>query len=130
MSISLPNTEISKLQQLLKYTYGLVPIVAGADKFFNILTHWETYLSPTLTELLPFSGSTFMAIVGVIEISAGILVLSKKTELGAYVVVAWLVVIALSLIISFHHIDVAVRDLVMAIGAFVLARLSSLSSSI
>jgi uncharacterized membrane protein YphA (DoxX/SURF4 family) len=119
--------ELNSLWLTLKLTYGLVPIVAGADKFFNILTDWGKYLSPDLISLLPFSASTFMLIVGIIEIAAGILVLTK-TELGAYVVAAWLVCIALTLILSWSFVDVAVRDVVMAIGSFTLARLTKLRS--
>jgi hypothetical protein len=62
-------------------------------------------------------------VVGVIENVAGVLVLSKMTRLGAYVVSAWLACIALNLISSGHFLDVAVRDLVMACGAFTLAKL-------
>lgn len=115
--------EISKLQVLLKLTYGLVPIIAGLDKFTNILTDWSQYLSPQMVSLLPFQPATFMMIVGIIEIVAGILVLIR-TELGAYVVSAWLVCIALTLLLTWHFPDVAVRDIVMAIGAYTLGRLS------
>ncbi len=108
---------------LLKYTFGLVPIVAGLDKFTNILTDWSQYLNPSLAQLLPVSAHTFMMVVGVIEIIAGILVLFK-TEIGAYIVSAWLVSIALTLIASWNYVDVAVRDIVMAIGAFTLAKLT------
>jgi len=117
------SNEVSKSLQLLKYTYGLVPIVAGLDKFTNILTDWSKYLNPQLEHLLPFSGATFMMIVGVIEIIAGVIVL-LKTELGAYIVSAWLLCIALTLIASMNYLDVAVRDIVMAIGAFTLAKLT------
>ena len=85
------------IQVFLKYTYSLVPIVAGADKFFNFLTSWSEYLNPSLAGMLPFSESVFMMIVGVIEIIAGILVFLKP-HIGAYVVCAWLVLIALTLI--------------------------------
>jgi uncharacterized membrane protein YphA (DoxX/SURF4 family) len=114
--------ETSKVLTLLKFTYGLVPIVAGLDKFTNILTDWSQYLAPWMASMLPFSPETFMMIVGVIEIVAGVLVLTK-TEFGAYLVSAWLVAIALQLLSSGHYLDVAVRDLVMAIGAFSLANL-------
>ncbi|MEO8473540.1 MAG: hypothetical protein ABI477_15180 [Chryseolinea sp.] len=117
------TNEVSKSAVLLKYTYGFVPIVAGLDKFTNILTDWSQYLSPHLVQVLPFSASTFMMIVGVIEIVAGILVLTR-TEIGAYIVAAWLVCIALTLIASMKFLDVAVRDIVMAIGAFTLARIN------
>ncbi|UGS24485.1 hypothetical protein [Flavobacterium channae] len=108
---------------LLKLTFGLVPIVAGLDKFTNLLTNWEQYINPSIGGMLPFSGHTFMMIVGVIEIVAGIIVL-KKTEIGGYIVAAWLTLIALTLLGSFSSVDVAVRDLVMAISAFSMARIA------
>lgn len=116
------HAEISRLHLILKLTYGLVPIVAGLDKFTNLLTDWGKYLNPDLIQVLPLNAETFMMIVGIIEIAAGILVL-WKTELGAYVVAAWLICIAVTLILSFHYLDVAVRDIVMAIGAFTLTRI-------
>lgn len=106
---------------VLKIAFGAVPIVAGLDKFTNLLTNWEQYLSPLVARAVP--AFTFMRVVGVIEIVAGALVLSKQTRLGAYVVAAWLVGIALNLLSSGHFLDVAVRDLVMACGAFTLAKL-------
>ncbi|MFI5187670.1 MAG: hypothetical protein ACHQF0_13145 [Chitinophagales bacterium] len=112
-----------KIQQLLKYTYGLVPVVAGLDKFTNLLTDWKGYVAPTISNMLPFSPSTFMSIVGVIEIIAGVIVLIRP-RVGGFIVMAWLIAIALSLLISGHYYDVAVRDLVMAIGAYSLAELS------
>lgn len=110
---------------LLKYTFVIVPIVAGADKFTNILTNWEQYLNPSLTGMLPVSASTFMMIVGVIEIVAGIIVLTKP-KVGGLIVSAWLVCIALTLLASGKYLDVAVRDLVMAISAFATARLAKI----
>lgn len=122
-----------KLQQtlkqtfnLLKYTFVVVPIVAGADKFTNLLTHWDKYLDPSLAGILPLPAATFMMVVGVIEIAAGIIVL-KKPELGGYIVCAWLTVIALTLLPGFTYVDVAVRDLVMAIAAFSMAKLSKMA---
>lgn len=108
----------------MKLTYGIVPIVAGADKFSNVLTNWADYLNPAFAGILPFSGSMFMMIVGLIEISAGVLVLIKPQK-GGLLVSAWLVLVALSLLASGKFLDVAVRDLVMAVGAFSLAKISA-----
>lgn len=119
------NQKLDSVFTLLKLTYGIVPIIAGLDKFTNLLTDWTKYLTPGMLNLLPFSSKSFMAIVGIIEIIAGLIVL-VKTNLGAYIVSAWLVVISISLIISMNYLDIAVRDLVMAIGAFSLARISSI----
>ncbi|HZP61639.1 MAG TPA: DoxX family protein [Opitutaceae bacterium] len=113
----------SLVTQILRLTYGIVPIVAGLDKFTNLLTHWSNYLNPALAHLLPFGPEIFMRAVGVIEIIAGLLVLTKP-RLGAAIVAVWLTLIALSLLAGWSYVDVAVRDLVMAVGAFSLARLS------
>lgn len=110
---------------LLKYTFVIVPIVAGVDKFTNLLTHWEQYVNLSIVGLLPFSASVFMMIVGIIEIAAGIIVL-KKSEIGGYIVAGWLTVVAMTLLIGFDYIDVAVRDLVMAISALSMARISKI----
>lgn len=118
--------KIGDVQTLLKFTYGLIPIVAGADKFTNILADWSKYLHPSLVSMLPVKASVFMMIVGVIEIIAGILVF-VNTQKGAYLVSAWLVLIALNLLASGSYLDVAVRDLAMAIGAFSLARLTAIT---
>lgn len=113
---------------IMKLTYGLVPIVAGLDKFTNLLTNWEQYLHPGIASMLPFSAHTFMIIVGIIEIVAGLIVLVKPS-VGSYIVMAWLAVIALTLIASGKYLDVAVRDLVMAIGAFSLAQIAKIAPS-
>ena len=110
--------------QLLRIVYGVVPIVAGLDKFLNILSDWTRYLNPTLERLLPFSATTFMQIVGVIEIAAGLIVLSRFSAIGAYIVSAWMALIGVSLIASGQYLDVAVRDLVMSTGAYALGALS------
>jgi uncharacterized membrane protein YphA (DoxX/SURF4 family) len=114
--------ELDRPYWLLRVVFGAVPIVAGLDKFTNLLTDWGQYLSPWVSGIIP--ATTFMPLVGVIEIAAGILVLSNLTRIGAYVVALWLVGIALNLITAGRYLDVAVRDLVMAAGAFTLARLA------
>lgn len=118
------KTAVERVTQILTFTYGIVPIVAGADKFFHILVNWDQYLAPAIANILPFSAHTFMLIVGVIEIIAGILVFSRP-KVGSAVVSLWLVCIAFNLVISGQYFDVAVRDTVMAIGAFCLFTLTN-----
>jgi uncharacterized membrane protein YphA (DoxX/SURF4 family) len=112
-----------KVISILRWTYGLVPIVAGADKFMHLLTNWDKYLAPSIAEILPMSANSFMSTVGIIEIVAGLLVIFKP-KIGSLVVALWLVGIALSLLLTGQYFDVAVRDIVMAIGAFCLYLLS------
>jgi hypothetical protein len=113
--------EIDFSRNLLKYTFGIVPVVAGLDKFTNLLTNWGDYLHPAMAASI--GAALFMKIVGVVEIIAGILVL-WRTSMGALIVAAWLVLVALSLLASGKYLDVAVRDLVMAIAAYVLYNLT------
>ena len=119
------NLTLSQVQRTLRVTYGIVPIVAGLDKFTDLLTNWENYIHPGIVSMLPFSPHTFMMIVGVIEIIAGIIVLAKPA-IGGFIVMAWLALIAITLLASGNYLDVAVRDLTMAIGALSLARLSKI----
>lgn len=117
---------IQQLQSTLKVTFGIVPIVAGLDKFTNLLTNWADYLGDNKS-MIPFDPLTFMKMVGVIEIIAGIIVFVRPL-LGAYIVMAWLICIAAQLLIGGHYFDVAVRDLVMAVGAYTFAQLTKMQS--
>jgi uncharacterized membrane protein YphA (DoxX/SURF4 family) len=112
---------------LLRIGFGATAFLAGLDKFFNLLAQWESYASPLITNFVP--AGVLMRVAGVIEMIAGIALLAGLTRLGGYVVSAWLTLIALSLLTTGHFFDVAVRDLVMAIGAFTLARLSEVRES-
>jgi hypothetical protein len=96
--------------------------LAGLDKFFNILADWGSYVSPAAAYLIPFSTDLLMVIVGVVEFAVGVSILTAWPVLGAYVASAWLVLVAGNLVLG-GHFDVAVRDVVLAIGAFTLARL-------
>jgi hypothetical protein len=115
------DSRVSSSYWALRATYVLVPLLAGLDKFANLLTYWPQYLSSTFARVLPLSPVGFMRIVGVIEVAAALLVMLKP-RIGAYVVMAWLICIAINLA-SMGMFDIAVRDLAMAVGAFALARM-------
>ena len=109
---------------VLRIGLGVGPFLAGLDKYFNLLTNWTGYISPLALKILPLSGQTFMHVVGVIEMIVGLAILTKWTRVGAYVASAWLVVIALNLVSTGTFFDIAVRDVEMALAAFVLARMT------
>jgi uncharacterized membrane protein YphA (DoxX/SURF4 family) len=109
---------------ILKIAFGVTAFLAGLDKFLGLLADWPAYVAPWVTNLLPLTAPSLMKIVGVVEMAAGLLVLSKFTKLGALVVAAWLTLVALQLLSTGGYRDIAVRDLVMAASAFALARLS------
>jgi uncharacterized membrane protein YphA (DoxX/SURF4 family) len=113
----------------LRIGLGVAPVAAGLDKFFNLLADWEGYLSPVFQGLLPVSAVTFMHLVGVVEIVVGLAILTRWTRVGSYVAMAWLVLIALNLLTTGKFLDVAVRDVEMAIAAYTLARLTEARES-
>jgi uncharacterized membrane protein YphA (DoxX/SURF4 family) len=117
-----PNRNLDMPWWTLRIALGLTAFLAGADKFTNLLTDWTAYLSPIVARMV--DAGVFMRAVGVIEMTAGVLLLAGLTRLGGYIVAAWLVGIALNLVTTGHYLDVAVRDVVMACAAFSLAKLS------
>lgn len=108
----------------LRIGLGLGALLAGVDKFFNILTDWSMYLSPLATRVLPISSAVFMRAVGVIEVIVGLAILTGFSRIGGYVMMAWLIAISINLITTGIYYDLAVRDIEIALGAFALARLS------
>jgi uncharacterized membrane protein YphA (DoxX/SURF4 family) len=108
----------------LRVALGLAPIFSGLDKFSNMLTNWEMYLAPGVPSLLHVSATTFMHVVGVIEIIVGVLVLTRLTRYASYILAAWLLAIAANLLSQGLFFDIAVRDILLAVAAFVLAKLT------
>jgi hypothetical protein len=109
--------------RILYVGFVVAPILAGLDKFFDVLVDWDRYLAPVVPDLLPVSGHTFMLVVGVVEIAAGILV-AVAPRIGGYVVAVWLWVIIVNLLILGDYFDVALRDFGLSLGALALARLA------
>lgn len=107
----------------LRLGIGLTATLAGIDKYFNLLADWTRYISPAALQILPVSPAAFMGAVGVIEMAVGIAILAGWTRVGAYVASAWLLGVAANLLLAGYY-DVAVRDVVMSLAAFTLARLA------
>jgi uncharacterized membrane protein YphA (DoxX/SURF4 family) len=113
----------------LRYAFGLVPLLAGLDKFSNLLTDWTQYVAPVAQSLLPFPPETFMRAVGIVEIAVGLLILTRWTVIGSYAAAAWLTLIAANLVAAGFY-DIAVRDIVLALAAFTLARMTTVLDAI
>ena len=107
---------------VMRLAIGLMASLAGLDKFFNILADWSSYVSPAIVPFLPISPETLMSIVGLVELAVGIGVLTAWPAAAAYVASGWLLLVAVNLVIG-DHLDIAVRDVVLSIAAFTLARL-------
>lgn len=108
---------------ILHVAFAAVPIIAGLDKFFHVLTNWEKYLSPLVPQATGVDPHLFMLVAGAIEIVAGLLVIARP-RVGALIVGFWLCGIVLNLLTMPGYLDIALRDFGLALGAFALARLS------
>ena len=109
--------------QILRAGFTVAPIVAGLDKFFNLLVNWDQYLPGFVNKMTGGHGHELMLVVGVIEIVAGLGV-AFKPRIFAYVVSAWLLLIVANLLMIPGYFDVALRDFGLSLGALALARLS------
>jgi len=109
--------------RILHLAFIVAPIVAGLDKFFNLLVNWEQYLPPFVNDMIGGHGHELMLAVGVIEIVAGLGV-ALKPKIFAYVVSVWLLLIVVNLLMIPGYYDIALRDFGLALGALALARLS------
>lgn len=117
------STPAYEAYRILHLAFIVAPIVAGLDKFFNLLVNWEQYLPPLVNKMIGGHGHELMLAVGVIEIVAGLGV-ALKPKIFAYVVSVWLLLIVVNLLMIPGYYDVALRDFGLALGALALARLS------
>jgi hypothetical protein len=108
---------------LLRIAFTVAPIAFGVDKFFNGMVDWEKYLAPWINRLVPGTGHSFMLFVGIVEITAG-LVVALKPRYGAFLVAAWLAGIVVNLLSYSGYYDIALRDFGLLLGALTLGRLA------
>jgi uncharacterized membrane protein YphA (DoxX/SURF4 family) len=120
---TLPRTGTDQAYLLLRVVFVVAPLVAGIDKFADVLTDWDQYLAPWVNDILPGSAQNVMHVIGVVEIAAGLLVLVAP-RFGAPLVAAWLGGIVVNLLTYSGYYDIALRDFGLMVGALALWRLS------
>jgi uncharacterized membrane protein YphA (DoxX/SURF4 family) len=126
----LVSRQLNTAYWALRVAFGLGPLLAGLDKFTNILVNWEKYLSPTAQRMLPIGATTFMHVAGGVEIIVGLGILLGATRIFGYIAMIWLLCIAANLISSGTYYDVAVRDVLLSLSAFGLAKVTEARESV
>jgi uncharacterized membrane protein YphA (DoxX/SURF4 family) len=122
LSLAIKGNNVHQARWVLRILFGLLPILMGLDKFLNIAIDWSQYLNPSVANIIPVA--TVLTIAGTLEILAGILVLSKATRVGAYVMMLWLLLVSVNLA-SMGFLHIAVLDLALATAAYATAKLWS-----
>jgi hypothetical protein len=93
----------------LRVACGALPIVSGLEKFST--------------------GEPWLRAAGVVELIAGVLIFTVFTEVAAYFLTAWFLLLALQTVSGPHAYELAFSDVLLAVGAFVLARLTRVNES-
>ena len=122
------NTAAKQAFLLLRIAFTVAPILFGLDKFAEVLTDdWAAYLAPEFNDIIPGSADDAMAIVGVIEVVAG-LVVAFAPRYGSLLVAGWLGGIIVNLLLVGGYGDIALRDFGLMLGALTLTRLAAADS--
>jgi uncharacterized membrane protein YphA (DoxX/SURF4 family) len=124
------SRELNAAYWALRVGFGFGILLAGIDKFTELLVNWEKYLSPGIARLLPVTASTFMHIIGGVEIVVGLAIVFGLTRAFGYVAMVWLWGIAGNLLSAGGYYDIAVRDILLGMGAYALARVTEARQSV
>jgi hypothetical protein len=119
------TTRLSLSWNLLRFAYGAVLILAGLDKVFgtDLIVYWPKYVSPFVAGILPVSVGAFLVFMGVVEIIVGLMLVTKFPRIAGFLSIVWLLLISVNLVIL-GFFDIAIRDVLLALGAFVLTELT------
>jgi len=121
------ENKFNHLWIISRYVYGLVPILIGADKFTNYIVDWSIYVSPFVASYFPIN--YFVPAVGIIEIVAGLLILTKFPRFGAYLVAAWISLVIVNLFMIGNIYDIILRDVAIAFGYIAFGMLTELKET-
>jgi hypothetical protein len=109
------------LEATLRYYLSVLLLVDGFDKFFNLITYWPLYLAPQLPQLTGLSVDTIMAVVGIIEITLGV-VMWFSQRWGGLLIALLLFGIAATLLAGGLFINIVLIDIGLGIAALALAQ--------
>ncbi|HEX8993755.1 MAG TPA: hypothetical protein VF803_00700 [Candidatus Paceibacterota bacterium] len=121
------NPHTSRAWKTLRYSYGIVIVLAGLDKLFgtNIIVFWPKYISPLVASTIATNATAFLIVMGIIEVIVGILAFTRFTMLSSYISAVWLILITINLLLVGGYLDIAIRDLLLALGAFAAGQLAA-----
>ncbi len=121
------ENKFNRMWTIARYIYGLVPVLIGADKFAFYIVNWNIYVSPFVASYFPIA--YFVPVIGIIEIVAGLLILTKYPRFGAYLVAAWIGAVIINLFMIGGMYDIILRDVAIAFGYIMFAWLTELKET-
>ena len=121
------DNKFNSIWTISKYVYGLVPVLIGLDKFSFLIVNLNIYVSPFAASIIPII--YLVPMIGIIEIIAGFLILTKFPRFGAYLVAAWIGVVIINLFLLCGMYDIILRDVAIAFGYIMFGMLTELKES-
>jgi hypothetical protein len=109
-------------KRILQVVFTAAPILAGIDKFANLMADWTIYIGPNIARMLPVTPDIMMKAIGIVEILAGGMV-AFRPRVGALLVFVWLMTVTVILLIGGFY-AIALRDFGLAMAALSLSFLS------
>ena len=116
--------KLNKLWTMSKYVYGLVPVLIGLDKFSFFIVNWNIYVSPFAASIIPII--YLVPLVGIIEIAAGLLILTHWQRFGTFLVATWIGIVIVNLLLIGGFYDIILRDIAIAFGYIVFGMLTEI----
>lgn len=119
------DMSLSGVWNALRFTYGIGFIVLGVDKFFNFIVDWQVYLWQEIPQTFGVDPTLIVYAAGVIEIVAGLAILSRYARAGGYILGTWLLLVVVNLALRGGFWEVAISQLMLAISTYSFAQLTA-----
>lgn len=114
---------------VLQSSLVAVPLLAGMDKFVEVIGNWTAYLAPVFPQMMGTTPVFFIHMVGAFEIVLA-LGLALMPRFFSYVLLAWMGIIIANLLLLGGHLDIVLINIGLAAAAFALGRLSQIKEEI
>ena len=113
---------------LLRLTYGTYWGIIGLDKFFGYVTESHNRVSTHTLVFFPFGLTTLLRLVGLLEITVALLILTKWPKIGTTLGIILMALIVMNLIAMKTHYDIAIHGTAIGLGMVGFLLLSFLRS--
>lgn len=110
--------------QILYYGFTALFVIVGFDKFLRLLTTWDIYVAPGIASTFGMSTAAMSIVAGVVELVVAAAI-ALKPRIGSWMSMAWLILIAINLLMIPAHFEIVVITLGMATAAFAFTRLAA-----
>lgn len=122
--------KVIRASWIIRVTLGLLFILVGLDKFFNILVEWQKFIGPLSYSFIPLSPSLLLGLFGAYQIVLGLWLLVRGSLASAYTVLITLLIIFFNLIGTANWQLIIMHDVIMIVLAVVLILLTKIKNMI